>query len=159
MHPNATLLTGFYRAFAARDGDAMASAYAPDATFTDPVFVDLKGPEIGAMWKMLCSRAKDLRIEASGIDAGDTSGRAHWEAWYPFSKTGRNVHNIIDAEFEFRDGKIVRHVDAFGLWRWSGMALGTTGKLLGWTPMIRNAVRKEARRGLDKFIAAGAPRG
>ena len=38
MHANAELLTGFYRAFAARDGDAMASAYTADAEFSDPVF-------------------------------------------------------------------------------------------------------------------------
>ncbi len=29
------------------------------------------------------------------------------------------------------------------------MALGTPGRLLGWTPMIRNAVRKEAKRSLQ----------
>ena len=167
MHPNAEMLTGFYRAFAAKDGDAMASAYASDARFSDPVFTDLRGPEIGAMWKMLCARATDLRIEASGISADDSEGRAHWEAWYTLAhrgsgkvsnaarvtKTGRKVHNVIDATFEFRDSKIAVHRDQFDFWRWSGMALGTSGKLLGWTPMLRNAVRKEARQGLDKFTA------
>ena len=153
MHPNAELLTDFYKALAARDSTAMAAAYAPDATFTDPVFIDLTGAEIGAMWTMLCSRATDLRIEASGIDADTTKGRAHWEAWYPFTRTGRNVHNVIDAVFTFNDqGKIVRHVDAFDFHRWAGMALGTSGKLLGWTPVIRNAVRKEVRRGLNRFM-------
>src|SRR4051812_2657692 len=121
MHPNTELLIGFYAAFAARDADAMATAYAPDATFSDPVFVNLSGLEIAAIWRMLCSRAKDLRIEVSHIGANETSGRALWEAWYPFTKTGRNVHNVIDAEFAFRDGKIVRPVDAFDFWRWSGM--------------------------------------
>ena len=153
MHANAELLTGFYRAFAARDGEAMASAYTADAEFSDPVFVDLRGDEVGMMWKMLCSRAKDLKIEARDIEAEETRGRAQWEAWYPFTKTGRDVHNVIDATFEFRDGKIARHLDSFDFWRWSGMALGTTGKLLGWTPMIRNAVRGEARRGLQKFMS------
>ena len=167
MHPNAELLTGFYGAFAAKDGDAMASAYAADARFSDPVFTALRGSEIGAMWKMLCARATDLRIKASGIDADDTEGRAHWEAWYTLSprgsgktssaagvsKTGRKVHNVIDAKFEFEDGKITVHRDHFDFWRWSRMALGTPGKLLGWTPMLRHAVRKEARHGLDKFIA------
>ena len=49
MHPNAELLTGFYNAFAERDGAAMASAYHPDAQFSDPVFPDLRGPQVGAM--------------------------------------------------------------------------------------------------------------
>ena len=166
MHPNAELLEGFYRAFAARDGDAMASAYAPDARFSDPVFTDLHGAEVGAMWKMLCSRATDLRVEASGISADDNRGKAHWEAWYTLAargsgnvpnaarvtKTGRKVHNVIDATFEFRDGKIVDHRDNFDFSRWAAMALGTAGKLLGWTPFLRSKVRGEARKGLEKFM-------
>ncbi len=155
MHPNAVLLTGFYNAFAARDGDAMATAYASDATFSDPVFTDLRGKEVGAMWKMLCSRATDLRVEARDISADDTTGKAHWEAWYTFTKTGRPVHNVIDATFEFRDGKIARHRDAFDFWRWSSQALGPTGKLLGWSPIIQGPVRKQARAGLEKFLAQG----
>ena len=153
-HPNVVLLTGFYAAFNAKDGDAMATAYAPDADFSDPVFTDLHGKEIGAMWKMLCSRAADLRVEASGISADDAQGRAHWEAWYTFTKTGRPVHNVIDATFAFRDGKIVTHRDAFDLWKWAGQALGTSGKLLGWSPIIQGAVRRQARAGLDKYMGS-----
>jgi len=153
MHPNAELLTRFYRAFAAKDGAAMAGAYHPDAQFSDPVFTDLHGKEVGAMWQMLCARATDLRVEASGISADDRNGRAHWEAWYTFARTGRKVHNVIEATFEFRDGRIVTHRDVFDLWRWAGMALGPSGKLLGWTPFLQNAVRKEARAGLSKFTA------
>lgn len=157
MHPNAELLTGFYNAFAARDGAAMASAYDPEAQFGDPVFTALRGPEVGAMWQMLCSRATDLRVEASGISADDINGHAHWEAWYTFTRTGRKVHNVIDASFEFRDGKIIIHRDVFDLWRWAGMALGLSGKLLGWTPFVQDAVRREARAGLAKYMAkAGA---
>lgn len=153
MHPNAELLTGFYGAFAAKDGASMATAYAADARFSDPVFTDLRGPEIGAMWQMLCSRAADLHVEASAITADDQNGSAHWEAWYTFRKTGGKVHNVIDATFLFRDGRIVDHRDVFDFWRWAGMALGTSGKLLGWTPFLRNAVRKEARAGLAKYMA------
>jgi len=151
-HPNAVLLTGFYNAFAARDGEAMATAYTPDAEFSDPVFTDLQGDEIGAMWKMLCSRATDLRVEASGISADDGDGKAHWEAWYTFTKTGRPVHNVIDATFVFRNGRIAVHHDRFDLWKWAGQALGAPGKLLGWSPIIRGAVRKQARDGLAKYM-------
>lgn len=154
MHPNAVLLTGFYNAFAARNGDAMATAYASDATFSDPVFTDLRGKEVGAMWKMLCSRATDLRVEPRDISADDNTGKAHWEAWYTFTKTGRPVHNVIDATFEFRDGRIARHCDAFDFWRWSGQALGPAGKLLGWSPFIQGPVRKQARESLAKYMRA-----
>ncbi len=35
---------------------------------------------------------------------GDRGG-AHWDAWYPFSATGRRVHNRIRASFRFADGR------------------------------------------------------
>ncbi|HEX8059406.1 MAG TPA: nuclear transport factor 2 family protein, partial [Cyclobacteriaceae bacterium] len=82
----------------------------------------------------------------------DQSGSALWEAWYSFSRTGRQVHNIIDAKFEFRDGLIYKHHDHFAFWRWSRQALGTSGTLLGWSPVVRNKVRETARRSLDKFM-------
>jgi hypothetical protein len=75
-----------------------------------------------------------------------------WEAWYTFSRTGRKVHNIIDASFEFKDGKILVHQDTFDFWRWTRQALGMPGILLGWTPFMRNKVRVTARNGLKKFM-------
>jgi ketosteroid isomerase-like protein len=153
MHPNEQLLRSFYEAFARRDADAMAACYAPGVHFSDPVFPDLRGERAVGMWKMLAGRATDLRVEASGFRADDHAGAAHWEAWYTFSSTGRPVHNVIDARFEFRDGKIVRHVDAFDLWRWSRQALGPTGLVLGWSSVVRNKVRAQAAKGLDAFMA------
>lgn len=152
-HPNADLVTRFYESFAKRDGDAMAAAYAPDATFSDPVFPDLKGKEVGSMWRMLCKRGKDLAVTFRDVQADDRTGKAHWEATYTFSGTGRHVHNVIDATFEFENGLIKRHVDQFDLWRWSKMALGAPGLLLGWSPIVRNKVQKQARAGLEVFMA------
>ena len=152
-HPNAALLERFYAAFARRDGAAMAACYAPDARFTDPVF-DVSGGEVGAMWSMLCERATDLRVEWRVVRADESHGSAHWEPRYTFSATGRPVHNVIDAEFTFAAGRIVRHVDTFDLWRWSRVALGAKGLLLGWSPLVRNAVRRQARRGLDTWIGS-----
>jgi hypothetical protein len=97
-------------------------------------------------------------VEASGIEADDTTGRAHWDAWYTFSATGRSVHNIIDARFEFADGLIRRHTDTFDLWRWSRLALGPSGLFLGWSPLVQNTIRDRARRGLEKWTADAAKR-
>ena len=47
--PNETLIERFYGAFAEKDGAAMASCYAPDVRFSDPVFPDLRGAEAGAV--------------------------------------------------------------------------------------------------------------
>lgn len=152
-HPNAQLLETFYTAFQRRDAEAMVACYAPEIWFSDPVFRDLRGPRAGAMWRMLAERASSLEITFSGISADDRTGRAHWEARYLFSATGRNVHNIIDATFEFRDGKITRHADVFDLWRWSSQALGMKGKLLGWSPLVKNAIHKTATKGLEAYEA------
>ena len=151
MHPNAQLVTRFYEAFARRDAEAMAACYHKDIEFCDPVFPDLKGDEPGDMWRMLTSRASDLAVRFNLKEIGDRRGAAHWDADYTFTKTGRKVNNRIDAEFEFKDGLISWHRDDFDFWRWSRMALGTPGLLLGWTPVIRGKVRKQAAEGLAAF--------
>jgi len=155
-HPNALLVTRFYEAFARRDAEGMAACYAPDVRFSDPAFPDLRGPEAGDMWRMLCERATELKVEHSGVEADDTRGKAHWEAWYPFGPGKRPVHNVIEAAFEFRDGLIVRHDDTFDFWRWSRMALGPTGMFLGWTPFLRNKVQATTKEQLAKWRAKRA---
>jgi ketosteroid isomerase-like protein len=148
-----------YAAFARRDGAAMAACYAPGARFSDPVFTDLRGDEIGAMWSMLCERARSLEIRLVDAAASGDTGTARWDADYPFSKTGRIVHNRIAARFVFRDGLIVEHVDTFPLWKWTRMALGAKGVLLGWLPPVQAAIRREADKGLRAFLASrSAPR-
>ena len=83
-----------------------------------------------------------------------TERSAHWEPTYVFSATGRVVHNIIDAEFEFDDaGLITRHTDRFDFWRWARQALGAPGLLLGWTPLLRARVRTQAAANLKRFMA------
>jgi hypothetical protein len=152
MHPNAILIQQFYAAFQNRDFKSMQRFYDPEAVFHDPVFQDLSAGEVKAMWQMLVTSANDLKIESSDIFADEKVGKCMWQAWYTFSATGRKVHNVIYAKFEFRDGKIFRHDDHFDFWRWSKMALGTPGLVLGWTPLIRNKVRKTARKRLEKFM-------
>ena len=152
-HPNAKLITSFYEAFARRDAEAMAACYAPDARFSDPAFPDLKGGEVGDMWRMLCERATGLRVEHSGVVADDANGRAHWEAWYEFGPRKRPVHNVIDAEFRFEAGRITQHIDTFDFARWSRQALGPIGLVLGWTPLVRNKVRRSAATALASWEA------
>ena len=108
MHPNQTRLENFYAAFARLDAKAMAACYAPDAQFEDEVF-SLRGHEqAGGMWRMLCeavrTKGRDVwTLSYSGLEADGKSGKAHWEADYRFSATGRLVHNVIDGVFEFID--------------------------------------------------------
>lgn len=153
MISNSQLIENFYNAFARRDYQGMIDCYAPDIDFADPVFT-VQGKRAKAMWHMLASGSSGVEVVHSNVQADDTRGSAHWEARYNFSRTNRPVHNIIDAEFQFRDGRIIWHRDHFDFWRWSRMALGPTGILLGWTPLVHNQVRQTAAANLDKFIAA-----
>lgn len=149
---NEAIIRDFYAAFARRDAEAMGRHYHPELVFDDPAFGELNCAEARAMWLMLAGRAHDLVVDLVSASATGNTGRARWDAKYTFTKTGRSVFNQVAAEFTFKDGLIVRHHDVFDFWRWSGMALGLPGKLLGWSPLIKNAVRKEARQSLEKFM-------
>jgi ketosteroid isomerase-like protein len=155
-HPNDELLQRFYAAFDRCDGDTMAACYAPDARFDDPVFPGLHGAEPGQMWRMLTSRATDLKIELRKHRASGDAGSAHWIATYTFAQTGRPVVNDVQATFRFENGLIAEHRDDFSFYAWSRQALGTPGLLLGWTPIIRGATQKKARAGLDEFVAGAS---
>lgn len=131
----------------------MGACYAPAVAFQDPVFT-VAGWRARAMWRMLCERGKDLRVTVADIQGDAATGSARWEASYTFSATGRQVHNVITAHFEFAEGRILRHIDRFDLYRWAAQALGLKGLLLGWAPPVQHAIRRQAARGLDAYIAA-----
>jgi ketosteroid isomerase-like protein len=142
----------FYTAFQKKDWKSMQALYHDDATFSDPAFQNLTSKEVKAMWHMLLTASKDLELTFTNVSGDDNKGSCRWDAFYSFSRTGRKVHNIITANFVFKQDKIVSHLDHFNLWKWSGMALGWPGKLLGWSPLIKNKIRDMARKNLMKFI-------
>ena len=159
MHPNQKTLEKFYTAFAALDTEAMAACYADGVEFQDEVFTLHGKAEAAGMWRMLCEGVKakardDWKLVFSGVSADATSGKAHWDATYRFSATGRMVLNRIDGAFRF-DGKglIVRHRDSFDFWLWTRQALGTPGLLLGWTPFLRKKVQAQANANLQRSLA------
>jgi hypothetical protein len=148
---NRATIERLYAAFADCNGAAMTACYAPGAHFRDPAFGDLEGDDIGAMWRMLTGRAKDLEIELREQDAGEESGSAHWIARYTFS-TGRAVVNDIQASFRFTsDGLIVDHVDEFDFRRWAKQALGPSGNLVALLPPLRSKARAKALEQLTAF--------
>ena len=152
MHENMEIIQSFYSAFQKRDHVTMASLYHPSVHFSDPVFPDLDFNQVVAMWRMFCETGTNLKITFENIQSDDTLGNATWIAEYPFSQTGRKVRNVISADFEFRDGKIIRHRDSFNFWKWTRMALGIPGILLGWSSFLQNKVRGMAARSLRKFM-------
>ena len=151
---NEATIRRLYEALDRHDGEAMASCYAPDASFADPVFPDLHGELPGHMWRMLTERATDLAIEVPEAKADAEAGSARWIATYTFGATGRQVTNRVRSDFRFDDaGLIAEQRDDFPFWAWSRQALGLPGLVLGWTPMLRARVRSNAATELARFRA------
>jgi len=145
------LIEKFYTSFQAKDAEGMADCYHDDVVFTDPAFGELSGEHAKNMWRMLLQNSKDLTLEFSQIEATEHTGKAHWDATYTFSQTGRKVVNKIDALFEFKDGKIIRHTDVFNLRTWAKQAMGFKGALLGGTSFFKKKLNAKTNSLLTKF--------
>ncbi len=147
------LIEKFYQSFANLDAEGMAACYHQDIVFEDPAFGELNGEHAGNMWRMLCAsqKGKGFVVKHFAVVADDKNGTAEWEAWYTFSKTGRKVHNKISAQFEFSDGKIIKHVDSFDLRKWAKQALGFKGILLGGTNFFKKKLQAQTNSMLRKF--------
>lgn len=145
------LIETFYKAFQNKDAETMISCYHEDIIFCDPAFGELKRDDAKSMWRVLCSNSSDLRIEFSDINASLKKGSVHWEAWYTFSRTGRKVHNVVDAEFDFKDSKIIKHIDYFNLHKWATQAFGLSGRLFGRTNFFKNKLNGQTNKMLKEF--------
>ncbi|GAA4351066.1 nuclear transport factor 2 family protein [Variovorax defluvii] len=156
---NEDTIQRLYQAFSRLDADTMAACYAPDARFDDEAFSLRGAREVGGMWKMLCeaTRAKGAdvwQLRWRDVQADGSTGRAHWDAHYRFSTTGRIVDNAIDSEFRFTpEGLIAQQRDRFDFWAWSRQALGAPGLLLGWTPLLHHKVRANAAKNLATYLS------
>ena len=147
------IITQFYQAFKELDAEKMADCYHKDVIFEDPAFGILKGEQVKNMWRMLCEsqKEKNFKVSFNDVVSSGENGSAKWEAHYLFSQTGRKVHNIINAQFEFKDGKIIKHIDSFNLYNWSKQALGFKGYLLGWTSFFKKNLNSQTNNLLQKF--------
>src|SRR5262249_41464010 len=136
-------LTHFYDALVRRDAETMAAMYAPEATFTDPVF-DLEGEDIGRMWENLLGRAREFSVAYTITDAAADRGAVAWTARYLFG--GRPVVNEVRSELRFAGRRILAQTDRFDFHRWAAQALGPAGRWLGGYGWFRRSVARKARR-------------
>lgn len=146
------VVSAFYEAMKVRNYQTMASLYAINAVFSDPVFPSLSGFEAGKMWEMLLKSGKDMEVEYEILDHGKDKARVRWMARYTFSKTGRKVRNEVISTFEILEGKILTQRDRFNFRKWSRQALGFFPWLLGFTGVTQKKVQETAERGLNEFI-------
>src|ERR1700760_4816238 len=154
---NEETIERLYAAFAAKNGAAMTACYAKGAHFRDPAFGDLEGDDIGAMWRMLTGRARDLKVTLREHDADETTGTAHWLATYTFS-TGRHVEKDLQAPFTVdQAGLITAPVDDFDFHKWASQALGPKGHLVALLPPLRKKARAQALGQLTPFKRDASP--
>lgn len=152
MNQHQQLIEEFYAGFAEGNAKTMASCYHKDIQFKDPAFGKLEGQDVLDMWEMLIEKSKgNIKIEFSDVRADELSGSAKWIATYHFSKTNRNVVNVIQASFVFKDGLIIKHTDDFNVWKWSKQALGLSGYLLGWTGFMQQKIQQNALQSLRHY--------
>jgi ketosteroid isomerase-like protein len=147
------LLQKFYNSFSTGNAQAMMDCYHDNITFQDPAFGILKGDRAKFMWEMLLSKKdSDLKIDYKILKTDDNYGKVNWTARYNYGPKKRKVVNKVTANFEFKDGKIIKHTDDFNLWTWSKQALGTSGYLLGWSPYMRDQIQKKTGKLLSSYI-------
>jgi hypothetical protein len=151
-HPNEDTINKFYSSFSQKNIAGMLECYDDSIEFEDPVFGNLIGSKAKAMWQMLIERSTGLTLTFSNVSANDEVGEADWVAEYTFSKTNRKIVNKIHANFKFKENKIITHKDNFNLWKWSCMALGWKGYLLGFTPIVTGKIKSEAMSGLELYM-------
>jgi len=153
------ILETFYNAFNNLDAETMISCYHQAIVFEDPAFGVLKEKRANAMWQMLCEsqKGKNFKVVSSKFIANEITGSAHWEAFYTFSKTGRKVHNKIDAKFQFKDGLIIKHTDEFNIRKWASQAMGLKGLLFGSMGFFKAKLQKQTNYLLDKYMEEKKP--
>lgn len=141
-----------YTSIANRAISNIKTCYAPTARFNDPVFDTLVGNEIPKMWRMLIEKSKgNLEIEYTIIKSNEHKSSVEWIATYTFGKNKRKIRNVIQSEFYFKDGLIIKQNDDFNIWTWSKQAFGFSGFLFGWTGYMQNKIQEKANLALKNY--------
>jgi len=150
---NKEIITKFYNAFSNHNAGIMADFYDDNIQFEDPAFGILKGNKAKNMWKMLIEISKgNLKITVDNIKSDENFGSADWKAEYIFSQTKRKVVNNVHAEFQFENGKIIKHKDSFDFYKWSCQALGIIGCLVGKSKVFKFILKKRTNSMLKKYM-------
>ncbi|AXT51904.1 nuclear transport factor 2 family protein [Aquimarina sp. BL5] len=145
------LVNTFYTALSDHDAEKMVSLYHDEIVFKDPIFGELKGQTAKKMWYWLLENGPDMRIKYSNVKGNDSTGSAYWEARYTFGLEKKPVINKVKANFEFENGKIIKHTDDFSLHRWAAQSMGWKGKIMGGTIYFKKKLQFKSRTMLKNY--------
>ncbi len=113
--------TKFFSAFGGKRLDEMASMYAEDVQFKDPIFEYDSRAGTMKMWSSLLAIGEDLKVnyQVTSVEGEQVKGR--WVADYKLN--GRPVHNEVDNTLTIVDGEIVASEDQFDFVAWARQAI------------------------------------
>ncbi len=150
---NNELIEKFYTSFSNGDAKGMIECYHENITFKDPAFGELKGEKAKKMWEMLLSKKNSTtQISFDNVETTKETGSVNWTAKYVYGEKNRKVINMITANFKFKEGKIIEHIDTFNLWKWTQQALGISGYILGWSSFMKNKIQKTTNKKLANYM-------
>lgn len=148
------LLARFFGALAARDAERLATCYHPLATYSSPVFPDLRGALPAAMWRLALARATDLRIDWDVAFADPRKAQVKWTGRWREGAAERRL--AVASTLSIWDGRIVRHVDEFRFPAFAAQTVGLSGRLLAWNGAWRRRLQRRLRARLEEEARAGA---
>jgi hypothetical protein len=122
-----------------------------ECVLEDPIAGKLEGIQVFAWWQMLW-RFRNHAITIVEGKGAPTSGSATWKLGYTHPSTRRAMLVHVASAFEFKQNKIARQKDSYGVYNYLRQALGTQGVLLGWLPPMQWQLRGAVRDRLEEFM-------
>lgn len=151
----AQALERFFDAMQRCDTEALRTSYHPALRFDDPLISTTSvGDRLdwcGMLWSPRDADGQRIwQLELEEVRTRGALATARWNLRYRYTPTKRLIDQALHSHFSFdADGRITTQRDSFDFWRWSRQAHGLLGLLLGWTPLMWDQAREQARASLE----------
>ena len=151
MNQNEATIHRFFTAYQNKEYTTMQNCYSKDAVYNSPIYGLINAEHVKAMWEMICKTNEEESLHFEKIELLDHEyTTCDWSLAYYY--TNRRINNKIKSYLRLENGLIIEHTDAFDLYKWSRMAFGLTGLLIGWSKFFQKKIQKSTRNKLSEFI-------
>lgn len=138
----------FFESYQRSDWQSMARCYHDKASFSDPIYPDLREENIVYLWFSRLSKHQSIDLQYRVVFADERKAQVEWTAISPFNGKAVKIEGL--STFALWDETIVRHVDEFSFVKWSRQAQGLKGWLLGGSRFYQARVQRSARSQLEQ---------
>ncbi len=145
----------FIDSLSRRDVAALQAGYHAQASLSDPLHPDLRGPQVGCLWRWRLHRCEGWDVRALTWAGDERKARLRWQVDWRLRERGGRGRTTIDTTFTFWDDLIVRQVDEYPVWPQLGRCQGLTGWALGWLPAWQGRSRRVLAGRLAEFAERG----